>query len=181
MSTRTVCLAALLASSLAVAAWSLPVQSSDPGRRTTTDDEFVQRVAADVLAEVQLARLAAERATRPEVRDLARSLAEEQSRAYEDLKAIAAQKKFVLPSEPRSEQKDQIAQLEGLRGAAVDEAYLTTTTASRAQAVALFDQTAGAWGDPDVKRWADRLLPTLKLRLARARALLAPPSLVLQR
>jgi putative membrane protein len=115
------------------------------------------------------------------VRELGRTLADEQSRAYEDLKAIAAQKGFALPSEPRSEQKDQIAQLAGLQGAAIDEAYLTATAASRTQAIALFDQTAGAWGDPDVKKWAARLLPTFKQRLARARELLEPPSLVLQR
>jgi putative membrane protein len=180
MGTRTTWLVAVSAWGLAAAAWSL--QSNPPPPRVATrDDEFVQRVAADVLAEVQLARLAAQRATRPEVRELARTLADEQSRAYEDLKAIAAQKKFTLPSEPRPEQKAQVAQLEALSGAAIDEAYLTATTQSWTRALALFDEAAGAWGDPDVKTWAARLVPTLKQRLARARELLASPALVLER
>ena len=180
MNTRTTWLAALSAWSLAAAALSL--QSSEaPARVATRDDKFVQRVAADVLAEVALGRLAAQRATRPEVKEFAQTLADEQSRAYEDLKALAAQKKFTLPSEPRSEQKAQIAQLEALTGAAFDEAYLTATAASRAGALALFDEAAGAWGDPDVKTWAARLLPTLKQRLARARELAAPATLVLER
>ena len=85
------------------------------------------------------------------MKEFARTLADEQSRAYEDLKALAAQKKFTLPSEPRPEQKAQIGQLEALTGAAFDEAYLAATTASRAGALALFDEAAGAWGDPDVK------------------------------
>jgi putative membrane protein len=90
------------------------------------------------------------------------------------------QKRFTLPSEPRPEQKAQIGQL-GLTGAAFDEAYLTAATASRAGALALFDEAAGAWGDPDVKTWAARLLPTLKQRLARARELAKPATLVLER
>jgi putative membrane protein len=180
MRTRTTWLVAVSTLGLVAAAW--PLQSSiAPPRVATRDDEFVQRIAADVLAEVQLARLAAQRATRPEVRELAKTLADEQSRAYEDLKVIAAQKKFTLPSEPRAEQKAQIAQLEELSGTAIDEAYLTATTESRTRALALFDDAAGAWGDPDVKTWAARLVPTLKQRLARARALLAPPVLVLER
>jgi len=125
MKTRTTWLAALSAWSLAAAAVSM--QSSEaPPRVATRDDAFVQRVAADVLADVALGRLAAQRATRPEVKEFARTLADEQSRAYEDLKALA-------------------------------------------------------WGDPDVKTWAARLLPTLKQRLARARELAAPATLVLER
>ena len=180
MKTRTTWLGALSAWSLAAAAVSL--QSSEaPPRVATRDDAFVQRVAADVLADVALGRLAAQRATRPEVKEFARTLADEQSRAYEDLKALAAQKKFALPSEPRPEQKAQIGQLEATTGAAFDEAYLAATAASRAGALALFDEAAGAWGDPDVKTWAARLLPTLKQRLARARELAKPATLVLER
>jgi putative membrane protein len=180
MKTRRTWLGALSAWSLAAAALSL--QSSEaPPRVATRDDGFVKRVAADVLAEVALSRLAAQRATRPEVKEFAQTLADEQSRAYEDLKVLAAQKKFTLPSEPRPEQKAQIGQLEATTGAAFDEAYLAATAASRAGALALYDEAAGAWGDPDVKTWAARLLPTLKQRLARARELLAPATLVLER
>jgi putative membrane protein len=177
---RTTWLGALSAWSLAAAVWSLQATEAPP-RVATRDDAFVQRIAADVLAEVQLGRLAAQQATRAEVKEFARTLADEQSRAYEDLKALAAQKKFSLPSEPRSEQKAQIAELEALKGAAFDEAYLAAAAASRAQALALFDEAADAWGDPDVKTWAAQLLPTLKQRLARARELAAPAALVLQR
>jgi putative membrane protein len=180
MKTRTTWLGGLSAWSLAAAALSLQSNEAPP-RVATRDDGFVKRVAADVLAEVALGRLAAQRATRPEVKEFARTLADEQSRAYEDLKALAAQKKFTLPSEPRPEQKAQIVQLEALTGAAFDEAYLAATAASRAGALALYDEAAGAWGDPDVKTWAARLLPTLKQRLARARELLAPATLVLER
>ena len=111
MKTRTTWLGALSAWSLAAAALSLQSNEAPP-RVATRDDEFVQRVAADVLADVALGRLAAQRATRPEVKEFARTLADEQSRAYEELKALAIQKKFTLPSEPRPEQKAQIGQLE---------------------------------------------------------------------
>jgi len=181
MNARTTWLCALSAWSLSAAAVALQSTEVPPTRTGTQDDVFVQAVAADVLAEIELARLAAQRAARPEVREFAQTLAAEQSRAYEDLKALAAQKKFTLPSEPRPEQKAQVAQLESLAGAALDDAYLTAVAASRTRSLALFDKAAGAWGDPDVKTWAARLLPTLKQRLARARELSAPAALVLER
>jgi hypothetical protein len=117
------------------------------------------------------------------VKEFARTLADEQSRAYEDLKALAAQKKFTLPSEPRPEQKapDRAARgppprrvRRGLPGG--DQRPL------RAGALALFDEACGAPGaTPDVKTWAARLLPTLKQRLAAARELAKPATLVLER
>ena len=181
MNARTTWLCALSAWGLGAAAMALQSAEVPPTRTGTQDDVFVQAVAADVLAEIELARLAAQRAARPEVREFAQTLAAEQSRAYDDLKALAAQKKITLPSEPRPEQKAQVAQLEGLESAAFDEAYLTAVAASRTRALALFDKAAGAWGDPDVKAWVGKALPTAKQRLARARELAAPATLVLER
>src|SRR5262249_61678635 len=99
----------------------------------------------------ELARLAATRATRPDLREYARAAANDQARVYEQMKALAEQKKFTLPTELTPEQKGQVAAIARLSGAAFDEAYAAAATRARDRALAAFDKVAGDWGDPDVK------------------------------
>jgi putative membrane protein len=162
---------ALSAWSLTAAAVALQSPDQGPPRVPTPDEEFVAGTASSALVEIELARVAAARATRAELREWARAAATEQARVYEELKALAAQKKYALPSELTPEQKGQLAALGRLTGAALDDAYAAAAAGSRAEALAAFDKVAGAWGDPDVKAWATRALPTLRQRLAAARRL----------
>jgi putative membrane protein len=171
MRSRATWICALSAWSLAAAAVSAQSPDQPPPRVPTPDEEFVAGAAADALVEMELARVVAERATRPELREYARLAASEQARVYEELKALAAQKKYALPSELTPEQKGQLAAVSRLQGAAFDDAYAAAAAGSRDRALAAFDKVAGAWGDPDVKAWATRALPTIRQRLARARQL----------
>ena len=171
MPSRATWICALSAWSLAAAAVGVQSPDQPPPRVTTSDEEFVAGAAADALLEIELGRLALARATRPELREYGRLAADEQARAYEELKALAAQKKYVLPTELSPEQKGQVALVARLSGTAFDDAYAAAASSSRSKALAAFDKVAGAWGDPDVKAWAARALPTLKQRLAAARQL----------
>jgi putative membrane protein len=160
-----------VASSLTAAVLLAQSPDAPPPRVTTPDEEFVLSAAADALVDIELGRLAMARARRPELREYGRLAAEDQARAYEQMKALAAQKRYVLPTEPSPEQRAQIAAAARLSGAAFDDAYAAASAGSRAQALAAFDKVAAAWGDPDVKAWAAQALPTLKQRLASARQL----------
>jgi putative membrane protein len=171
MSSRATWVCALSAWSLAAAAVSVQSPDQGPPRVPTPDEDFVSGTAAEALAEIALGRIAATRATRPELREYARVTADEQARAIEELKALAAQKKYLLPAELSPEQKAEFAVIARLSGAVFDDAYAAATASSRARALAAFDKVAGDWGDPDVKAWAARALPTLKQRLAAARQL----------
>jgi len=162
----------------AVSAWFLAGavasgQSTDvpPPRVKTADVEFIEGVAADLLTEVELGRLAAQKATRPEVREFGQVMIVDSGRAFAELEALAVQKKITLPTVPRPEQEFGIQELGALSGAAFDERYLQAMSSSRTKALGLFRKEASSWGDPDVKAWAGNALPALQEHLTRARRL----------
>ena len=166
-----------VAASLAwLAAGTALAQTREPAPRATTPDgTFVEEVAADLWIEAEQSRLAAEKATRRELRELGQALGIESARAHEELKALAAQKQIPIPPSPDPEQTARITALGALSGADFDDAYLKATSSARARAVALFTKQAVSWGDPDLKAWAERWLPSLKQQLARTQELVAAP------
>jgi putative membrane protein len=166
-------------SSTAISVWLLVAtaasgQSPDaPASRVKTADvEFIEGVAADLLTEVELGRLATHKATRPEVREFGEVMIADSGRAFAELEALAAQKQVTLPTLPRPDQEFGILELGALSGVAFDDRYLQAMSSSRSKALRLFEKEASSWGDPDVKAFAGRLLPGLKEHLAKARRLL---------
>ena len=77
---------------------------------------------------------------------------------------------------PDPEMAARVAAFDGLSGTDFDDAYLNATSTSRERAVALFTSQAESWGDPDLKAWAERWLPSLKQQLARTQELRMTPS-----
>jgi putative membrane protein len=147
-----------------------------PPRAATPDELFVEEVAADLWIEAELARLATEKATRPELRQLGQALRLVSNRAQEELRALAAQKQIAIDPSPDPEMAARVAAIDGLSGMDFDDAYLNAASSSRERAVALFTSQAESWGDPDLKAWAERWLPSLKQQLARTQELRMTPS-----
>jgi putative membrane protein len=137
------------------------------------DAEFVRDAASDGMAEVELGRLAVQKATQPEIKSFGQMLVDDHEKAYAELKALAAQKTIALPGEPKPAQKAERARLEQLAGAAFDAAFANTMKADHLKAVDLFSKQAASGADPDVKTWAGQKLPTLQAHLAKAEELAA--------
>jgi putative membrane protein len=161
---------------LAAAAASAQSPAAGPARVRTEDAEFVEAVAADLRTEVALGRLAAQKATRADLRKLAQAIAEGSSRSHSELETIAAQKKLELPVEPRPEHRAALAALDALSGKAFDDAFLLAVSNARTRALDLYTQEASSWGDPDVKAWAEKALPEVKEHLALVKQLSEPPA-----
>lgn len=137
------------------------------------DAEFVRDAASDGMAEVELGRLAVQKATQPEIKSFGQMLVDDHGKAYAELKALAAQKTIALPDGPKPAQKAERARLEQLAGAAFDAAFVNTMKADHLKAVELFSEQAASAADPDVKAWAGQKLPTLQAHLAKAEELAA--------
>jgi putative membrane protein len=165
-----------LVAALVLAVAETLAQSPDPppSRARTDDAEFVVGVAADLLMEVQLGRLAVLKATRADVRGLGQTIVETSGRSRAGLEAIAVQKKIELPVELRPEQKAKVAEIGALSGKAFDDAFLLSMEGERTRALDVYAREATSWGDPDVKAWAESALPALKRHLARVKELSQP-------
>ncbi|HYO62485.1 MAG TPA: DUF4142 domain-containing protein [Pyrinomonadaceae bacterium] len=142
------------------------------GTLNRMDRDFFMRAAMSGMKEVELSRLAAERATRADVKEFARRMVEDHTRANEQLMSLAASKGVTLPSAPDAKLRSTLTKLGQRTGADFDRAYLKEAGApEHEKAVRLFQREASGGGDPEVRAFASAQLPALQEHLNMARAL----------
>jgi putative membrane protein len=137
------------------------------------DTLFMKDAAAAGMAEVDTGKLAADKATRADVKSFAQMLVDDHSKANDELKGLAGQKNVTLPAGPKPMQKAAHDRLAKLSGSAFDTAYVNQMVRDHRQAVSLFDRESRYGKDADAKAWAAKTLPTLKAHLAKAQELAA--------
>jgi putative membrane protein len=133
------------------------------------DIEFVLDAAQGGLAEVELGKLAAQRAQNDDVKKFAQRMVDDHSKANEQLQKIADSKSIKLPTEVDSKDKALMQRLEKLNGAAFDRTYMNAMVNDHAKDVTEFKREANAGRDPQVKSFAESTLPTLEEHLQQAR------------
>jgi putative membrane protein len=142
------------------------------GTISTEDRDFIQKAGRANLSEVQLGQLALDRGTTKAVRDFAKRMVDDHTKANQALKKLADKKGMDLPSDVSDEQKAVYAQLSKLTGTDFDEAFMKQMASDHADAVNLFEQKASSSSDPAIQSMARKMLPTLKIhqRMAKQHA-----------
>ena len=131
--------------------------------------KFAASAAQGGLAEVELGRLATQRAGDPSVREFGARMVADHSRANSELKSIAAQKGIQLPADLSSEQKSEKDKLAQMSGADFDKEYMSAMVKDHEEDVEDFQTQAKDGSDPDIKAFAGKTLPTLQNHLQMAR------------
>jgi putative membrane protein len=126
------------------------------------DETFVSKVASAGMAEVELGKMAVEKASNPEVKKFAQRMVDDHSKANDELKTLAANKHMTLPDGPGPQHKAMQDRLSNASGAAFDRAYMQMMIADHRQALNDFRLAAKAAKDADVKSWAAKTLPTIE-------------------
>lgn len=140
---------------------------SDKGDKVVTggDLAFMNDAAPGGLAEVQLGRLAVEKAASAEVKQFAQQMIEDHTKAGEKLKKLAAQKKVTLPPEVMPKAKQTKEKLTKLQDPDFDREYVKAMVELHEKDVAAFTAFAKSATDADVREFAAETLPTLKHHL----------------
>jgi putative membrane protein len=120
------------------------------------------------MAEVQLGKLAQEKASNDQVKQFGARMVQDHSKANDELKQVAGSKGIQLPTDLDAKHKSDMKRLQGLSGAAFDKAYMTHMLADHKMDIADFQKEADSGKDADVKAFAARTLPTLKEHLQMA-------------
>lgn len=173
---RTTCAsiaAALVASLFPLCASHAASPPSDKGDHVVTggDLAFMNAAAPGGLAEVELGRLAAERATSPQVKQFAQQMIEDHSKAGKKLEQLAQLKKVKLPPDVLPEAKQTKEKLAKLTGENFDREYVKAMVQMHENDVAAFAAVSKNATDADVKAFAAATLPTLEHHLEMIRAL----------
>jgi putative membrane protein len=137
-----------------------------------SDRTFIKMAASSGLAEIQLGKLAAERADNSEVRDFAKRLEKDHTQGdLELLKILDAQR--ISISRDMGPYQMAAAELTKLRGVEFDRAYLRHMVKEHEEAVAQFAAEAKEGRHPELKAYAAKVLLTLQEHLQLARDLAA--------
>lgn len=137
------------------------------------DWSWMEKAARAGTAEVQAAQIAASKATNPKVREYAQKVADEHTKANDELKSIASSKGINLPTEPDRKHKSYLKQLEKLTaGSHFDEVYISRAgVIDHQDAVKHFKKGTTDVADAQIKAFAEKTLPTVQAHLDDAKKL----------
>ncbi|HYD92094.1 MAG TPA: DUF4142 domain-containing protein [Flavobacterium sp.] len=127
------------------------------------DADFVAEAVASNLAEIQMAKLASQRSSNPEVKKLAKTLENDHTKVLAELKALAQQKAITIPVEPKDEAKRKMENLREEEADDFDKKWLETMEDAHEKSINKFERRADNGEDADIKAFASKTLPHLKM------------------
>jgi putative membrane protein len=138
-----------------------------PGTRGTTggtemsneDRAFMTKAMQDGMKEVHMGQMAAEKGQSDEVRKLGRRIAEDHTKANNQLMAIAAKRGVKLDTRHKM-QKMSKRDMENF-----DQAWLAMMVSDHQQDIAAFQRQAQQGTDPELRKFAKSTLPVLQKHL----------------
>ena len=131
--------------------------------------KFAAAAAQGGMTEVELGRLALQRATDSSVKEFGQRMVTDHTAANAELKLIAARKNIQVPTEVSSDQKSMIDKLSKLSGAEFDKEYMSDMVKDHEEDVKDFQTQGNEGTDSDIKAFAAKTLPTLQGHLQMAR------------
>ena len=142
------------------------------------DRDFVEEHLAIGTAEVELGRLAQEKATHPDVKEFGAMMVREHQAAGEELRSIAAKANTAADTagdrvqaglrEADTELREELAKLTGRD---FDRRYIDEMIDDHEEAIDDLEDKAENATHPDVKAWAAKNLPKVQQHLERAKAI----------
>ena len=138
---------------------------------TRSDRTFMTKAVQGGLAEVELGRIAAQKATDPQVKQFAQRMVDDHGKANDRLKQVASSKNVTLPGDLPSDAKREEDKLNKLSGAQFDKEYMNHMLSDHKKDVSLFRSESKSAKDPDVKQFASETLPTLEQHLQMAQSI----------
>lgn len=139
------------------------------------DMDFVEERLEMGNAEVELGRIAQERATHPDVKAFAQELVRDHQAAGEELRRIATTANPNFPATVDDEAREELTELREemakLTGRDFDRRYIDEMIDDHQDAVDDLEDKAENASHAEVRAWAAKTLPTVRQHLERARSL----------
>jgi putative membrane protein len=136
-----------------------------------TDTAFVKTAAASGLAEVKIAGLGAQKASRTDVKAFAEMLATEHTAVNSQLQQLATTKGIELSATIDPDHAKTFQRLEQFSGTDFDKEFLATMVSGHKKSISNYESAAERATDQEVKAWSAKTLPVLRVHLAKAQEL----------
>ena len=132
------------------------------GQLTSAERKFLTGAAQGSLAEIELGKLAQERGSSDQVKDLGKKLVDDHQKALDKAKEIAQKNNVTLPDQPTSKQKSVQERLSKLSGAEFDRAFAREISREHKKDVSEFEKMSQRASNNDVKEFASETVEKLK-------------------
>jgi putative membrane protein len=134
----------------------------------STDQQFVDIAAAGELAEIDLSRLAHRKGHHRLVRLFGEHMVAEHAQSKDRLLAAAKRVNITTSAALDSQEQAVHAQLGSLGGPDFDRQYISGQVKGHQDMIRLFETEAQSGENPQLKKFAQQLLPKLRQQLHRA-------------
>lgn len=135
----------------------------------TTAKHFLIVASIGNLQEASAGRLAAQMAKKPEVKSFGQMMVKDHGMSEQELLALAKRRHIELPTAATGGiQPDPLLKN---AGAKFDKMYVHSMVSGHNNTVQTFQNYAITGKDPEVKAWAQKMLPTLKMHLEHIKAI----------
>lgn len=160
---------AAFAQGTATTAASAPMHGAATVSRA--DRSFLEDAVQINLAEIRASNIALEKATSADVKSYAKMMVDGHKKATDEVRALAQAKGVKLPDDASLMAKAKTKMLEERSGASFDKHYIESIgIKAHEDAIKRFETASKDAKDPEVKAWADKMLPDLRTHLEKAKS-----------
>jgi putative membrane protein len=135
------------------------------------DRKFVERAATGGIAEVEMGKLAQQKASSDQVKEFGARMVQDHGNANDELKQLAQAKGIAVPAAPTKAQHGDMEKLNKLSGAKFDQQYMAHMVSDHRKTVAEFKKASESAKDSELKAFAGKTLPTLQEHMAQAESI----------
>jgi putative membrane protein len=135
------------------------------------EQTFIQKAATSDQTAIILSQLAVERASSPEIKQLAQTLVTDYTKSTSLLKPIAMDHGMALAENPGPQTDEKLKRLEKQSGIAFDKTYIEIIVTDHEEVLHAFEAEAAKAADPKLKHFIATVQPIVANHLQMAKAL----------
>jgi putative membrane protein len=180
------CLAVAGLITFAAAQQNQEIAMGASSKLSASDQKFIKEAAEGGMAEVELGKLAVQKAYSDDVKQFGQRMIDDHTKANNNLKGVASSLGVSLPQHLNAKDEATKERLSKLSGDQFDKAYMRDMVRDHKADVAAFRTESATGRDASIKSFAIQTLPTLRDHLKnaeniepkvlQARATMAPKS-----
>lgn len=133
------------------------------GPVSAMDKQFMMEAAAGGNTEVEASRVALNMSSNDRVKSYANMMISDHTKAGDELKSIASAKSVTLPDSVMAKQHSALNMLRNTPAKNFDKVYIAMMDKDHKETIAKFEMAAQKCDDSDVKAFASKTLPALKM------------------
>ena len=134
-------------------------------KKQENDAQFLVDATGINLEEIQLGKLAQQKGSIADVKELGKMMEEAHTQSLKEVTALAKTKQVTIPDSPTAKAQEAYATLNAKSGTDFDKAYCDRLVEGHKKAIAIFEKETADSRDGEIKEWSTAMLPDLRKHL----------------